>query len=261
MHCYSIFINFIATIMTLPIDITTFCIASAAAVLLGISKSGVKGIGIFVVTLMAVAFDSKASTGIIMPLLILGDIFAVIYYKRHVVWSLLWKLLPAMAVGVLVGVLVGKQMDEALFRKSMSAIILVSVVIMYMWEAKKSVYVPKSRAFGIFMGLMAGFTTMIGNLAGVFSNIFFLAMRIDKNQFIGTAAYLFFIINLFKLPFHIFYWRTINVHTLTINLLLIPAIALGLYIGVNALKRINTAVFRKMILILTAVGALIMLLR
>ena len=247
--------------MTIPIDSMSLALAFASAFVLGISKSGVKGLGIFVVTLMAVAFDSKASTGILMPMLIAGDIFAVLYYKRHVMWSLLWKLLPAMAVGVLIGVVVGKNMDEVIFKKAMSAIILVSVVIMYWWENKKSAYIPESNIFGISMGLAAGFTTMIGNLAGAFSNIFFIAMKVDKNQFIGTAAYLFFIINLFKLPFHIFYWQTISVQSLTINLYLIPAIAAGILVGVNLLKRINTEVFRKMILILTAIGAVIILLK
>lgn len=240
----------------MPTDFIGLGIAFLAAFLLGISKSGVKGLGIFVVTLMALAFDSRSSTGIIMPMLIFGDIFAVIYYKRHVVWSLLFKLLPAMMVGVLIGVWVGSDMDEVTFKRSMSAIILVSVAIMFLWDKKGQVYIPKSPLFAGFMGLMAGFTTMIGNLAGAFSNIFFLAMRIDKNQFIGTAAYLFFIINLFKLPFHVFYWETVSWPTFQINLWLLPVMALGLWTGVRLLEQISTEVFRKLILILTAIGAI-----
>ena len=200
--------------MTLPTEINMLAIAFSAAFLLGISKAGVKGLGIFVVTLLAIVFGGKNSTGILMPLLIVGDIFAVVYYRRHVIWRLLVKLLPAMAVGVMIGAKVGQYMDELVFKRAMSIIILISVVIMLLWEKVNKEYIPKSKKFAGFMGLMAGFTTMIGNLAGAFSNIFFLAMKIDKNQFIGTAAYLFFIINLFKLPFHVFYWGTISVLSL-----------------------------------------------
>lgn len=136
----------------MPTDFIGLGIAFLAAFLLGISKSGVKGLGIFVVTLMALAFDSRSSTGIIMPMLIFGDIFAVIYYKRHVVWSLLFKLLPAMMVGVLIGVWVGSDMDEVSFKRSMSAIILVSVAIMFLWDKKGQVYIPKSPLFAGFCG-------------------------------------------------------------------------------------------------------------
>jgi len=191
--------------------------------------------------------------------LIFGDIFAVIYYKRNVVWSLLAKLLPAMILGVLIGVWIGKDMDEYTFKKAMSIIILVSVVIMFLWEKKSKGYVPQSRFFAWFMGLMAGFTTMIGNLAGAFSNIFFLAMRIDKKAFIGTAAYLFFFINIFKLPFHLFYWKTITKESFTINLYLFPIMALGLWVGVHLINKISTDTFRRLILLLTAIGAIVIL--
>ena len=111
------------------------------------------------------------------------------------------------------------------------------------------------------MGILAGITTMIGNLAGAFSNIFFLAMRLPKNEFIGTAAWLFFIVNVFKLPFHVFVWKTITPETLMINLKLAPAIFIGLFIGVRLVKIIKDDFYRKMILVLTAVGAMLILIR
>lgn len=247
--------------MDLPSELTVWIYALSAAFLIGVAKSGVKGLGIFAVTLMALAYGGKVSTGILMPLLVMGDIFAIFYYKRHVVWSLLFKLLPAMAVGVVIGSYIGQFMDEALFKRSMAIIILISVTIMFVWDRRLSHIVPESRFFGYSMGLMAGITTMIGNLAGAFSNVFFLAMRVDKNQFIGTAAYLYFIINLFKLPFHIFYWKTISWSTLAVNIYMFPALALGVLVGIMLLKKINTQLFRKLILILTAIGAVIIMLK
>ena len=102
---------------------------------------------------------------------------------------------------------------------------------------------------------------MIGNLAGSFANIYFLAMRLPKNEFIGTAAWLFFIINVFKLPFHIFVWETVTVNSFMLNLLLIPGIVLGFFTGVSLVKRINNSNYRKFIFVVTAIGALIILLR
>ena len=67
-------------------------------------KAGIKGMDMFSVTLFATFFGSKMSTGILLPLLCLGDIAAVIYYKRHVEWNHFWKLIPPMIIGILIGV-------------------------------------------------------------------------------------------------------------------------------------------------------------
>lgn len=245
----------------MEITTTSWILAFLAAFIVGVSKSGIKGIAIIIVTLMALAFGAKQSTGLIVPLLIVGDIFAVIYYNRHTQWQYIIRFLPWMMLGVLFGVFIGKDLDEATFKFGMAFIILGSVVMMYWWDRKKSKAVPTHWAFAGSMGIMAGITTMIGNLAGAFSNIFFLAMRLPKNEFIGTAAWLFFIINIFKLPFHIFVWETITIETLSLNLKLIPGILLGLFIGVRLVKIIKDEFYRKMILILTALGALLILFR
>ena len=230
-----------------------------AALIVGLAKAGIKGIGIFFVTIMALVFGGKASTGIVMPLLVVGDIFAVVYYNRHTQWRYLRHLLPWMILGVLLGVWIGKDLPEELFKKAMAFIILSTVGMMFWWEKRKIQYIPDNWWFAGIMGMTAGFTTMIGNLAGPIANIFFLAMRLPKNDFIGTAAWLFFIINLFKIPFHVFVWRTINPETLAVNLRLIPAIALGLFAGVYLVKLIREAHYRHLILLLTALGAVIIM--
>ncbi|MGB5170167.1 sulfite exporter TauE/SafE family protein [Eudoraea sp.] len=245
----------------MEITLATWIIAFIASVILGISKAGIKGIGIIIVTLMALAFGAKESTGLMVPLLIVGDIFAVVYYNRHAQWKYIIRFLPWMIFGLLIGVLIGKDLPEKSFKYGMSAIILASVILMYWWDIRKSKVVPQHPAFAGFTGIMAGFTTMIGNLAGAFSNIYFLAMRLPKNVFIGTAAWLFLIINTIKLPFHIFVWKTITKESLLIDLKLIPAVLIGLLIGIRLVKIIQEKYYRKMILILTAIGAILILFR
>lgn len=245
----------------MEISLTSWVLAIIAAFVMGVSKSGIKGIAIITVTLMALSFGAKESTGLIVPLLIVGDIFAVIYYNRHTQWKYIFRFLPWMMLGVLIGVAVGKDLDEQTFKFGMAFIILASVLMMYWWDRKKSKKAPTHFAFAGSIGVMAGITTMIGNLSGAFSNIFFLAMRLPKNEFIGTAAWLFFIINIFKLPFHIFVWETITPETLLINLKLVPGILIGLFVGVRLVKIIKDDFYRKMILVLTALGAILILFR
>lgn len=214
---------------------------------------------VIIVTGLALVYGARESTGILMPLLICGDILAVIYYKRHVKWIYLQKLLPWMVVGVLVGVVLGKDLPEDLFKSGMAVIILISVIMMYYWERNKERKVPTHWSFAAFMGMMAGFTTMVGNLAGAFSNIYFLAIKLPKNEFIGTAAWLFFIINLFKVPFHIWSWGTINWESFQISLSLIPAVLIGFGFGVFLVKKINNDKYRQLILLLTGLGGLAIL--
>ena len=243
----------------MEITTTSWILASFAAFVIGLSKAGIKGIAVINVTFMALAFGAKESTGMVVPLLILADIFAVIYYNRHTQWKYVFKVLPWMLFGLLLGVFIGKDLPEDIFKIGMAIIIIITVFMMYWWDRKKIKSVPTHWVFSSSIGTMAGITTMVGNLAGAFSNIYFLAMRLPKNHFIGTAAWLFLIVNLLKLPFHIFVWETISNDTLLLNLKLLPGIFLGFIIGIRIIKLIKEAFFRKMILVLTALGALLIL--
>ncbi|MBC2838107.1 sulfite exporter TauE/SafE family protein [Robiginitalea sp. SC105] len=240
---------------------TAWILALLATFVQGFSKAGIKGTAVLSVTLLALALGARQSTGLLVPILIVGDIFAVIYYHRHARWEYIGKFLPWMIAGILIGVWTGKDLPENLFKWAMAAIIVGSVAVMAWWDLRKSERVPTHWAFGGFVGVLAGFTTMVGNLAGAFSNIYFLAMRLPKNAFIGTAAWLFLIINVFKLPFHIFVWKTIDAEVLKISLGLLPGLALGLLCGIWLVRRIREGFFRRLILILTALGAVLILLR
>lgn len=231
-----------------------------AGIILGLSKSGIKGIAMLCVAIMAITFSAKASTGILLPMLIGADVLAVTYYRRHVQWPYLIKMMPWMMAGVLIGVWAGNDVSEHLFKQGMSIIILISVVVMFWWD-RSNKNLTNNKLIAPVMGLSAGFATMVGNLAGAFSNIYFLAMRLPKDQFIGTAAWLFFIINLFKLPFHIWVWGTITPSSLVISATLFPGVLIGFFGGVRLVKLIREKRFRQMILLLTAIGAVIILLK
>jgi hypothetical protein len=253
--------NFIEILQSYQLTILQWFSVFLAALLLGLAKSGIKGIGILIVLILAFVFGEKASTGILLPMLIAADIFAVIYYNRHAQWKYIRKLLPWMALGVLIGVWIGNDISEEIFKKLMAIIIIGSILVLFYTENRKSANIPTSPLFSVSAGLLAGFTTMIGNLAGPISNIYFLAVRLPKNEFIGTAAWLFFIINIFKLPFHIFIWKTVSKETLILNSILVPAVVLGFFAGVALVKIISNLYYRRFILIVTALGAIVLLIR
>lgn len=232
-----------------------------AAFLIGMSKAGLKGVDMLSVTLMAFVFGGKFSTGIVLPLLCIADIAAVAYYHRHAQWSHFRKLIPWMVLGILFGVYMGKEMNEVLFRKVMAVIILATIIIVLWLEYKRVKKIPKNPLFVVGTGLAAGFTTMIGNLAGAFANLYFLAMQMPKNDFIGTAAWIFLCINLFKLPFQIFYWKNIHWQSMQTDIILLPALALGFLAGIKVVKQIRDDNYRKLVILMTLIGSVILLIK
>ncbi len=247
--------------ITATFSITHWLFLFLAAFIIGLGKAGLKGVDMLSVTIMALLFGGKSSTGIVLPLLCIADIAAVYYYNRHAQWNHFWKLMPWMTVGILLGVYVGKDMDEQLFRRLMAVIVVLTIAIVLWQELRKSPRVPENPLFAAGTGLAAGFTTMMGNLAGAFANLYFLAMRLPKNGFIGTASWLFLVINLFKLPFQVFYWKNINSQSLLTDMFLLPALVLGFVLGIRLVDRLKDDSYRKVVMLLTLFGSVLMLLK
>jgi len=229
------------------------------AVLIGMSKTGVHGAGMVAVPLLATVFGGKLSSGILLPILCLADILGVFYYHRHASWPHLWKLFPWAAGGTLLGTWVGAYIDDESFKMMMAVIIFVSVIIMIWLEGDKKESIPNYIWFAALMGIAGGFTSMVGNLAGAVMAIYLLAMRLPKNAFIGTTAWFFMVVNWFKVPFHVFAWETINLNTFLFDLITIPAIVLGAYLGVKIVQRFSEKTYRFFIIGMTVVAAIMML--
>jgi uncharacterized membrane protein YfcA len=216
------------------IDTTSLLLFFVCAALIGIGKAGVKGMGMLVVPLMAAIFGGRASAGLVLPMLCFADIFAVSYYNRHANWTYIRRLMPAALLGVLIGVVVGYYVDDSVFTNLISIIIIGSLILMLIQERMViSQQIVGGWGMGSTFGLLGGFSTMIGNAAGPVIATYFLATKIPKNGFIGTAAWFYLIVNLFKMPVHIFIWESITIRTFVMDLMAIPAIGLGILIGVS----------------------------
>ena len=238
------------------ISSTELMALAVGSLLIGISKGGIKGLTSITVLLMADAFGAKLSTGIVLILLCMGDIMAISYYRRNVVWSYVWKLLPAAIVGILVGVWIGDQLDGEAFKRILAWTVILGILLIIWQEYQQlSAALMGHPVVTNIAGFIGGFTTMVGNAAGPVMSIYLLATRLKKNEFIGTAAWFFLFINFFKIPFHIWVWETISWPTIKLNLLALPVIAIGFFIGVKLVKYIPEKAFRYFIIVVTLIGA------
>jgi uncharacterized protein len=236
------------------VDLILFLVV---ALCIGLSKTGVHGAGMIAVPLLAVVFGGQKSSGIMLPMLCLADVMGVWYYHRHASWQHLKKLILWSVLGILAGTLVGGLINDEIFKMVMLGIIIVSIVIM-LWMERNKEHIPDYYWFAAICGIGAGFTSMIGNLAGTFAAIYLLSMRLPKNSFIGTSAWFFMIINWVKVPFHVWVWKTITWDTFLLDLNTLPVIALGAFLGVIIVKALSEGVYRWFIIGMTIVAAIFM---
>lgn len=245
---------------------TQLVILIFSALLIGINKTGMPGLGLLPVVLLAIFFDSKISPGLQLVMLALTDIVAVIYYRHKANWSLLFRLIPSALCGIGIGVLAMYFIEKTPRSSYIMNVMIGAIVIFlcifsfvkgYIWKDKEMV--PKHWAFAVTCGLFAGFTTQIANAAGPIMAIYLLAMRFDKNEYMGTAAWYFMILNWIKLPIFYFEGR-ITMQSFMADMGMIPFLLLGAYLGIVLLRKLPQKVFENAVLFLSAIAAVRLLL-
>ena len=228
------------------------------ALLVGMAKTGLSGVGLMVVPLLASVFGGRPSVGLLLPILVFADVFAVSYYNRHAEWKYILRLLPWALIGVGAGVLVGQVISDIVFNRLLAVVVLTGIVLMILQDMRKKASIPDYWWFAMGLGLLGGFSTMIGNAAGPILALYLLSMRLPKNIYIGTGAWFFFIVNVFKVPFHVGIWKTITVQSLLFDVLMIPAIALGALLGIWLVKFFPEKAYRLFIIATTLFSALLL---
>jgi len=232
-------------------------LAIIGAASIGIGKSGFAGAGLVQVLIFANLFETRASTGVVLPMLIAGDIGSLIAFHQHARWAYVRRMLPPACIGVIIGWALMQRIDPGAFKPLIGSIILAltALQIVRMRWPEAFLHVPHARWFAWTIGIFAGITTMLANAAGPIMALYFLAVALPKLEFVGTSAWYFLIVNSFKVPFSA-QLGLIHGSSLLLNLLLVPAIALGLLTGRWLVKRVPQRVFDGLLLAFAGTAAL-----
>jgi uncharacterized membrane protein YfcA len=230
--------------------------ALIAATGVGVSKSGLPGISLFHVVVFASLFPGAASTGVVLPMLIAGDVGAVWLFRRNAQWVYVLRTLPPALVGVAVGWYLMGRLPGAKFGPLIGGIVLTLALLQLVrhWRPGWFNQVPHSIPFAWTMGFLAGVTTMMANAAGPVMALYLLAVSLPKDAFIGTGAWFFLILNLLKVPFSL-QLGLISGSTLTFNVLMLPCIVGGLFLGRHLVARLPQKWFDSLVLVLALVAA------
>lgn len=252
------------------LDLTMLDWAGAllCALLVGFTKTGIVGLGVVIVPVMAMVFPAQQSPGILLPMLFTGDIVAVSYYHRHARWKLLIKPIPWAVAGILIGFFTMKLIDwsDQQYSRIIGAIVAICIILK-IWQNRTN-HLDKLQGAesgrmlavtALFVGLLGGFATMVANAAGPILIMYLLILGLPKFELVGTGAWFFLLLNFIKVPLHL-QLGTITGPTLAFNLCAAPLIVLGGLIGIKVLHRINQKFFNSAVLWLAIAASLKLLL-
>ncbi|HEX6923930.1 MAG TPA: sulfite exporter TauE/SafE family protein [Longimicrobiaceae bacterium] len=246
--------------MSLQLDLWQWVLAAVGAALVGLAKTGIAGLGILSVAIYATVLPARESVGILLVILVLTDFVAVSVYRRDASWSHLARLFPWAGAGVLIGFVAFGSMNDELVRTVIGGI-LVALTALQLFQRREG-HLPieenPNRWLVALTGLGAGFTTMIANAAGPLMILYLLAMRLPKYTFVGTAAWFFLVLNLFKVPFSIGL-GLIDFDSLGLSLRMAPFAIAGALSGRWVISHMNQRMFEAAALLLTLAAGLRML--
>jgi len=239
------------------LDWIGWLVVGFCAFVVGVSKTGLPGLGILHVPLMAMVLPPLRSTGVLLGMLILGDLFAATYYRRRAEWKHVVRLLPPALAGIVAGWWAMRFVTNKQLGPIIGVIVLVMLVLNY-WRTRiggEDAPIPTQWWFAVTLGFIAGVTTMMANAAGPVMVIYLLAMRLPKLEFVGTSAWFFFAVNWLKVPFSA-NLNLITLESIRLDLLMLPLIAAGSIAGILFLRRIPQKAFNSVVQILAAAAAI-----
>jgi uncharacterized membrane protein YfcA len=236
-----------------PLAAWQWLLGALCAFLIGLAKTGVPGAATLTVPLMVLTVgDARYAAAWTAPVLIVGDLFAVTYWRRHAEARALFSLVPWVAAGMVAGGL-ALAINEHVLRRIVGGIVLVMLAV--------NVY-RRSRAqppggHPAFYGISAGFATTVANAAGPVMSLYLLTKRLPKEQFVATGAWFFFIVNVAKLPIYTAY-QLFSRSSILFDLMMVPAVVVGAFAGLWLMRRIPQGLFNTLIVVLAAFSALLL---
>ena len=244
--------------------VETILIGLIAAYVVGVSKTGLPGAGIVAIPLFATVFEGRLIPGGTLPVLIVADLFAVGWYRRHTRWDLLRPLALWVAIGFAGGIafFVVAGSNTRPIEIVIGVIVLFVVGLQFVRLRRGGPDRPADATTAAVYGSTGGFTTFVANAAGPIINTYLVGLRLPKEQYLGTSAWFYFGVNISKIPIYLALGeltdggRFFTGESLAFGAVVIPAIFAGVYTGRWVVHRIPERAFLVMILLLSAVGAL-----
>ncbi len=235
-----------------------------AGFVVGLSKTGLPGAALIAVPMLATVFDGRMIAGGTLPILLVADLFAVSWYRRHARWDVLRPLAPWIGLGYAVGVTffvaVGTATD--VIEATIGVIILGIVGLQVVRMRRRRPPTGTGRTIAASHGTIGGFTTFVANAAGPVINTYLLRLGLPKHELVGTSAWLYLTLNMSKIPLYaaLGAWTAggpfFTAESLLFDLAVMPGVLVGVVAGRVLFRHLPQQLFTVIVLTLSAAGAI-----
>lgn len=224
---------------------------------MGFERAGIRTINMPVIPLVISAIGPMQAMGYMLPMVLISDIFSITYYKRSADWYILKRSFPGAIFGIVLGAIIGKHLSVPAFKCIVGAIIIVSLCFILLNDLKHRQITNQSviLVLGLTFAFFTGLASMLGASGGPVILSFLLLLNLPKDKLIGTSAYFFFMVNICKLPMYFFVWHNISTVTVMSNLVLIPVMALGIFVGLKIVRHFSSKFYRYFIIAISFISA------
>lgn len=234
--------------MTLPDYPTLFWVTAVfAMILIGISKAGFGGgVGAIATPLMALTISVTDAAAILLPILIVADLFSLRHYWNVYDRRSLKLMIPGAVVGIALGAFFFGYFEDN--ERTLKVILGVVSLVFVVYQLTRSLIfgaLLKSKPpawAGVVLGSVAGFTSTLAHAGGPPATMYLLPQQLPRNVFVGTSVILFFVVNLVKLiPYSAL--GLLRVGNISTILILAPLTFIGVQLGVWLNKRFTDRYF------------------
>lgn len=216
----------------------------------GLSKLGIPAALVFS-PILAGVYGGKASAGIIIIPVIVSDLIVMYIYRKNVDKKVSIKILPLTILGIIAAVIFGNNISDELFKRSMGIIIFIIGVLTLL----KNFKIDFSKLSFLF-GFLGGIAAFIGNVSGPMMSIYLLNIEMDREKFLGTRTWFYFIINLIKVTLYVLVLKNIQIETFKLTSIAVPFVFVGVFLGKYFIEKMNQNMFEKFILIISMISGL-----
>src|SRR5512133_2493679 len=168
--------------------------------MIGLAKGGFGGLGALLTPILALVLPVASAVGVLLPMLMVGDGFAVAMYWKEWDFDLVKRMLPAGIVGALMGTFLLASVSTDGLRIILGIVVLVSVAYKFLSVRIQAIGYEPRLWHAPAAGLLSGVASGMFNSGGPPFNSYLLLQQIKPRTFIATTAIYFALLNLIKVP-------------------------------------------------------------
>ncbi|MEL6152364.1 MAG: sulfite exporter TauE/SafE family protein [Chloroflexota bacterium] len=172
----------------------------SCALIIGFAKGGLSGIAIICAPLLGLFMPIQQAVALLLPLLLVGDAFAVWAFRGQWDNALIRLTLPAGIAGAVFGAYVLTQISDGMLRQIIGWLTLIYVGYRIIAYRLKDIDFDPPRPVAYVAGVFTGIASSLANAGAPPLAAYLLLKRIMPVTFVAIFALYFAVVNVVKLP-------------------------------------------------------------